>query len=117
MPTRSVHLSDTEAEGLQHLHETTGETEDQLLERAVQRGLQELRIEEGIRVFRATGSSSEAAAISGMPRAALLYEMAERGVILLEGPSTFAADLVVIAQDLQDERLAAAAQELSPGHQ
>lgn len=117
MPTRSIHLSDSEAEGLQHLHETTGETEDQLLERAVQRGLQELRIEEGIRVFRATGSSSDAAAICGLPRAVLLHEMGERGVVLLEGPSTFAADLAAIARDLDDERLAVVAQKLSVDQQ
>lgn len=113
MPTRSIHLSDAEAQGLEQLREVTGKTEDALLEQALLRGLQALRMEEGIRAFKSGLGSSEAAEIAGLPRAIFLHEMAELGVTILDGPSTFAIDLTVIADRLGDQRLAAAARKLA----
>jgi hypothetical protein len=113
MPTRSIHLSDADAEGLEQLHAATGKTEDVLLEQAVLRGLQALRIEEGIRAFKSGLGSSEAAVIAGLPRAVFLHEMAERGVTILDGPSTLAEELAALAQDLGNTRLAAVARKLA----
>jgi predicted HTH domain antitoxin len=113
MPTRSIQLSDDEAQGLQRLHDATGEAEDALLERAVLRGLQELRLEAGIQAFKDGRGSSEGAAIAGVPRVVFLEMLADRGVKILDGPSTLATDLADMAQWLGNERLAEAARKLA----
>ena len=113
MPTRSIQLSEDEAQGLQHLRDATGESEDRLLERVVLRGLQELRFEAGFQAFRNGRGSSEAAAIAGLPRAIFLYEMSELGITILEGPSTLAEELSALAERRGDTRLAAVARKLA----
>ena len=117
MPTRSIRLSDAEAEGLEQLRAATGKTEDVLLEQAVLRGLQALRMEEGIRAFKSGLGSSEAAVIAGLPRAIFLHEMAERGVTILDGPSTLAEELADLAELRGDKRLAAVARKLAADKQ
>lgn len=109
MAIRSVHISDAEAEGLQHLHASTGQAEGALLERAVQHGLHELRIDAGIKPVDTGGGSSEGAEIAGTPREVSLDLLYERRVKILDGPSIFAENLAILAEDLGDERLAATA--------
>jgi hypothetical protein len=117
MPTRSIHLSEDEAHGLQQLRDATGQTEDRVLERVLERGLQELRFEAAVKAFRDGRGSSEAAVIAGLPRAIFLEEMAERGETILDGPSTLASGLSVLADHFGDARLAEVARRLTADEQ
>ena len=113
MPTRSIDLTDAEANHLRQFLATTGEQEDAVLRRALARGLETLRLEQAIRVFKERGSSSEAAAIAGMPRAHFLQLLIDDGVELLSGPSTVGAEVELLAERLGNQRLRAAVRELA----
>ena len=113
MVTRSVHLSDEEAEELRQLQAATGEPEEDVLRRAAVQGIRDLRLEQGIRAFKEGASSSEAAVIAGLPRAIFLQELIDRGVTLLDGPSTLGTALAALGHSLGDERLTEAARFLS----
>jgi hypothetical protein len=109
MPSKSIHLSEDEAEGLRQLLAETGDTEAAILQRATARGLRDLRLEVGIRAFKAGRSSGEAAKIAGLPRAIFLQELIDRGVTLLDGPSTLGPALAELGRRLGDDRLTNAA--------
>jgi len=113
MPSRSIELTDDEANALQELLAVTGESEAATLKRAFTRGLEDLRIEQAIRVFKERGSSSEAAAIAGLPRAHFLQLLIDEGVNLLDGPSTVGNEVEVLGERLGNARLRAAARELT----
>ena len=113
MPTRSIELTDDAANELQEFLALTGQSEAAVLERALSRGLKDVRIEQAIRVFKERGSSSEAAAIAGMPRAHFLQLLIDEGVTVLGGPSTVAREVEALGERLGNERLRAAARELS----
>jgi hypothetical protein len=109
MPTKSIRLSDAEADSLRELRAETGESEAAVLRRATVRGLQELRLERGLLAYLGGTTSHEAAMIAGLPRAAFLDLLAERGIVMLQGPSTLASELDALATQLGNPRLAAAA--------
>ncbi|MGH2587598.1 MAG: hypothetical protein ACRDJE_21985 [Dehalococcoidia bacterium] len=112
MPAKSITLSDDELRELRDLLTATGETEAAALKRATLRGLRELRFEQGLLAYLDGADSAEAAAIAGLPRAAFLAALAERGVPLLSGPSTLASELAFLATRLDNSRLAAVADAL-----
>ena len=105
MPTRSIDLTDDEANDLQQLLAATGETEAAALKRALARGLKDLRIEQAIRVFKERGSSSEAAVVAGMPRAHFLQLLIDEGVEVLSGPDTLDQELEGLAEVFEDPGL------------
>ena len=116
MPTKtvrvSVQLSEEEAEELRQLQAATGESKEDVLRRAAVQGIRDLRLEQGIRAFKEGGSSSEAATIAGLPRAVFLQMLIDRGITLLDGPSTLGPALAELGRRLGDSRLTDAAQDL-----
>jgi hypothetical protein len=116
MVSRSVQLSEEEAEGLQHLQAETGESEEEILRRAAVRGLRDLRLEQGIRAFQDGRGSSEGARIAGLPRAHFLETLLDRGIEVLSGPSTMGVELAGLAERLHDKKLAKIARSL-PSYQ
>jgi predicted HTH domain antitoxin len=112
MPTRSIRLSEAEANEIRQLRAETGEAEESLLRRAALRGIRDLRLELSIQAFSNGRGSAEAAAIAGLPRAIFLDLLADRGVTLLEGPSTLGAEAEALARRLGDQRLADVARTL-----
>ncbi|MBI4492236.1 MAG: hypothetical protein HY690_05530 [Chloroflexi bacterium] len=113
MLPKSIRLTEAEAAELQRYVSLTGEVEATALKRAALRGLREFRLERGIMAYIEGRSSSEAAEIAGIPRAEFLQVLVEKGVTLLKGPSTLAAELGFLAQQLGDEKLAAVASKLA----
>jgi hypothetical protein len=105
MPSKSIQLSEDEADELQRLRAVTGESEEDLLRRAAVRGLHDLRIEQAVLAFENGSGSTEAAKIAGMPRAPFLQLLIDRGVKLLDGPSNLGPTLVELGRRLGDERL------------
>jgi len=108
--SRAIQLSGEEAEGLGLLAAETGKSEEELLRRAAVRGLRELRLEQGIRAFKDGRGSSEGARIAGLPRAHFLETLLDRGVPILDGPSTLGPALAALGASLGDQRLIDAAQ-------
>ena len=113
MVTRSVQLRDEEAEALRQLQAATGVSEDEILRRAVQQGIRDLRLDEGIRAFKGGLGSGEAAVIAGLPRAIFLQEMIDRGVVILDGEPNLSHVLGELGRRLGDDRMIGAAQALS----
>ena len=109
MPTKSIRLSDEEAASLREYVELSGEVEAVALKRAAMRGLREFRLDQAILAYINGRDSATAAAIAGLPRARFLEVLAERGVALLDGPSTVAEEVTDLADALGDERLRRAA--------
>jgi predicted HTH domain antitoxin len=79
--------------------------------------LDETRLEEGLQAFiQGEGSigSTEAARIAGVPRAEFLQILIDRGISMMHGPWSLAAELESMARYLGDEELAAVAAALAP---
>jgi hypothetical protein len=111
--TKSIDLSEHEADELRELVRASGEIESSALKRAAVRGIREMRLEQGILDYLAHRDSSAAAAIAGIGRAAFLQALIDRGVHLLEGgPSTLAEELEYLGKSFGDDRLVAAAHKL-----
>jgi len=109
--SRSTSLRFTEAEGseISSYIQLTGEQEAVVLERVAMRGLREERIERALMAYVGGASSSEAAAIAGIGRHALLTRALDRGINLLDDqPEDLFRDLGQAAELLGDERLARA---------
>lgn len=105
MPTRTIELTDDAANELRELLALTGESETAVLERALSRGLRDVRIEQAIRVFEERGSSSEAAAIAGMPRAHFLQLLIDEGIEILSRPDTLDQELAGLGEEFGDPGL------------
>ncbi len=112
MLTKSIRLTEEEAADLRQYLAVTGEVEAAVLKRATLRGLKELRLERGILAYLEGESSTEAAEIAGVPRAHFLQILIDKGIRLLEEPSTLAIELESLARRLGNQRLAAAADQL-----
>lgn len=117
MQTKSIRLTREEARDLEELVEETGEVEAAVLKRAALRGIREERIERGVLAYLRGESTSRAAAIANLPRARFLDLLAEKGVTLLQGPSTLGEELSLLARWFGDARLEAVSGRLqeSPG--
>jgi hypothetical protein len=116
MVTMAVQLGEEEAAELRDFAERIGEDEAVALREAALRGLREYRLEKAIATYQANGDSTAAAAVAGLPRAVFLWEMSERGDVMLQDPSTLAEELGALAAQLGDARLAkAASKSAEPG--
>ncbi len=93
MVTKSIRLSETEAEEIAIYLNLVGGTEAALLKEATLRGLREIRLSRGILAYIEGVPPSEAARIAGLPRAPFLHALMDRGVTLLREPSTVGAEL------------------------
>ena len=93
MVTKSIRLSEAEARDVAAYVEMVGGSEAALLKEAALRGLREIRLSRAVAAFTEGASSSEAAHIAGLPRAVFLDELMERGVHVLRGPGSVAAEL------------------------
>ena len=115
MLTKSIRLTEEEADDLQTYVALTGEVEASVLKRAALRGLREMRLEQGLLAFiQGQGSigSSEAARIAGIPRAEFLQILVDRGISMFQGPWRLAAELESLAEYLEDDKLAVVAASL-----
>ncbi len=112
MLTKSIRLNEEEARDLEELVQATGEVEASVLKRAALRGLRDERLDKAMLLFVNGASSSEAAALARMPRARFLDLLADRGVAILDSPSTVPEELEAVAGLLGDERLAEVAKDV-----
>jgi predicted HTH domain antitoxin len=110
--TKSIRLNEEEARDLEELVQATGEVEASVLKRAALRGLRDERLDKALLHFVNGASSSEAAALARMPRARFLDLLADRGVAILDSPSTVPEELEAVAALLGDERLAEVARDV-----
>jgi predicted HTH domain antitoxin len=110
--TKSIRLNEEEARDLEELVQATGEVEASVLKRAALRGLRDERLDKAMLLFVNGASSSEAAALARMPRARFLDLLADRGVAILDSPSTVPEELEAVAGLLGDERLAEVAKDV-----
>jgi hypothetical protein len=82
------------------------------VKRAALSGLRDERLGKAMQHFVNGASSSEAAALAYMPRAQFLDLLADRGVAILDSPSTVPEELEAVAALLRDERLAEVAKDV-----
>lgn len=93
MVTKSIRLSDAEAQEVASYLSLVGGTEAALLKEATLRGLREIRLSRAVTAYIDGASSAEAARIAGLPRAPFLQALMDRGVAVLRGPSSVDAEL------------------------
>jgi hypothetical protein len=116
MLTKSIRLTEEEAAELRGYLDATGEVEAAVLKRAALRGLREMRLEQGILAYLDGRSSTDAAEVAGVPRGEFLQILIDKGITILEGPSTLAPELAELAQRFADEKLLSVARKLDgPG--
>jgi predicted HTH domain antitoxin len=114
LTTKSIRLTDEEVADLQAYLEISGEIEAVALKRAAVRGIRELRLAEGIRLYLEERDSAHSSRIAGLARAQFLNVLADKGISILEGPSSLASEMEGLARIFGDERLAQAAGEVEP---
>jgi predicted HTH domain antitoxin len=114
LTTKSIRLTEDEVADLREYLEISGEVEAVALKRAAVRGIRELRLTEAIRVYLDERDSEHGARIAGLPRAQFLHVLTEKGVSVLEGPSSLAAEMEGLARRFGDRRLSEAAAEVEP---
>jgi predicted transcriptional regulator len=105
MPTKTIRLRDAGADELQQLLSERGESEEFVLRQAVLRGIRDLWIEQGIRAFEAGRGSTVAAQVAGLPHAEFVHPLIDRGVLMLNGPTSLAADVEALGERFGDARL------------
>jgi hypothetical protein len=91
--TKSIRLSDEEAKEIAGYLDLVGGTEAALLKEAALRGLREIRLSHGVLAYIEGATSDEAARIAGLPRAPFLRTLMDRGVAVLRGSGSVAAEL------------------------
>jgi predicted HTH domain antitoxin len=110
---KSIRLTEDEAAELREYLEATGEVEAVTLRRAAMRGLREMRVSHAIQQYVEDRDSERAAQIAGLPRAEFLHLLAQKGISVLDEPSTLDVELHALARQFDDSRLDAAANELT----
>lgn len=113
MLTKSIRLTEGEAAELQEYLTATGEVEATVLKRAAMQGIREFRLSRGIVAYLEGAGSAEAAKIAGLPRAAFLQILIDKGITLLREPSTLAMELEALAKRLDNDHLASVAEKLA----
>ena len=113
MITKSIRLTEAEAEELHDFTQAIGEVEASVAKRALLRGLRDLRIERGILAYLDGWSSSEAAELAGVGRAAMLEILMDKGITVIHEVPDLATQLATAARYLGSERLAAIAEKLA----
>src|SRR5579864_6883407 len=114
LTTKSIRLTEEEVADLHEYLEISGEIEAVALKRAAMRGIRELRLAEAIRVYLDERDSEHGARIAGLPRAQFLNFLTEKGVSVLDGPSSLSAEIEGLARRFGDTRLADVAAEVEP---
>jgi predicted HTH domain antitoxin len=114
LTTKSIRLTEDEVADLREYLDLTGEVEAVALKRAAMRGIRELRLAEAIRIYLEERDTEHSARVAGLPRAQFLHELAEKGISVLEEPSSLASELEGLARRFGDQRLAQVATELEP---
>jgi Arc/MetJ-type ribon-helix-helix transcriptional regulator len=107
--TKSIRLTEQEAQDLEELVKSSGEVEASVLKRAALRGLRDERVDKAVLRYLNGASSSEAAALANVPRAKFLDLLAEKGITILDAPSSVPEELEAVAALFGDQRLADAA--------
>jgi hypothetical protein len=110
MQTKSIRLTEEEAAELDEYVRQSGEVEASVLKRAALRGLREDRIERAVLLYLRGASTSEAARLARLPRARFLDLLADKGVVILEAPSSLPEELDAVARLSGDAALAEAAE-------
>ena len=113
MITKSVRLTESEAEELHDFSQAIGEVEAAVAKRALLRGLRDIRIERGILAYLDGWSSSEAAELAGIGRGAMLEILMDKGITVIHEVPDLATQLATAARYLGSERLAAIAEKLA----
>jgi predicted HTH domain antitoxin len=108
LTTKSIRLTEEEVAELREYLDISGEVEAVALKRAAVRGIRELRLAEAIRVFLEERDTEHGARIAGLPRAQFLHVLADKGISMLDGPSSLTTELEGLARRFDDERLGAA---------
>ncbi len=111
--TKSIRLTVQEADELHDFTRRTGVVEAAVLKKATLRGLQEERLDHAVLEYTRHHDSAEAAALARLSRAEFLNVLAERGITVLETPSTLAEELGSLARGLKSDKLARAARRLT----
>lgn len=106
MLTKSIRLTEDEADELDSIVRQSGEVEASVLKRAALRGLREDRLDRAVLLYLQGTSTSEAADFARVPRARFIDLLANKGISLLQGPSTLPEELEHIAQLTGDTQLA-----------
>ena len=114
LTTKSIRLTEEEVADLHEYLEVTGEVEAVALKRAAVRGIRELRLAEAIRVYLDERDSEHGARIAGLPRAQFLHVLTEKGIGILDGPSSLASEMEGLARRFGDRRLSEAAAKVEP---
>ena len=109
LTTKSIRLTEEEVADLHEYLEVSGEVEAVALKRAAVRGIRELRLAEAIRVYLDERDSEHGARIAGLPRAQFLHVLTEKGIGILDGPSSLASEMEGLARRFGDRRLSDAA--------
>lgn len=114
LTTKSIRLTEEEVADLHEYVEISGEIEAVALKRAAVRGIRELRLTEAIRVYLDERDSEHGARIAGLPRAQFLQVLTEKGISILDGPSSLTSEIEGLARRFGDRRLSDAATEVEP---
>lgn len=114
LTTKSIRLTEDEVADLHAYLDASGEVEAVALKRAAVRGIRELRLAEAIRVYLEERDSAHGSRIAGLSRAQFLQVLTEKGISILEGPSSLASEMEGLARRFGNQRLAKAAAEVEP---
>jgi len=114
MLTKSIRLTEDEAAELREYVDISGEIEAVALKKAALRGIRELRLSEAILLYLNERDTDRAARAAGLPRAQFLNVLAEKGISVLEEPSSLASELEGLARRFGNERLTQVAADLEP---
>src|SRR5688572_9483321 len=98
MATKSIRLTEQEDTELRDYLALTGEAEADALKRATLRGLRDLRIERAILTYLDSRDLEQSARIAGLARAELLQALIDKGITVLDGPSTLRLELEELAE-------------------
>jgi hypothetical protein len=103
--TKSIRLTEAEAEELARLVEGTAYAEAALLRQWVLTGIQQFRVAEAIRAYQeGQADVQQAAEQAHLPVAVLLEEMATRKVAVLDAPDAFGPGLAALRKTFSKER-------------
>ncbi len=80
MLTKSIRLTDEEANELDEVVRLSGEVEASILKRAALRGLREDRLERAVLLYLRGASTSEAAIFARVPRARFIDLLVDKGI-------------------------------------
>ena len=114
MLTKSIRLTEDEAAELREYVDISGEIEAVALKKAALRGIRELRLSEAILLYLNERDTDRAARVAGLPRAQFLNVLAEKGISVLEEPSSLASELEGLARRFGNQRLTQVAADLEP---